>query len=128
MRIYWGIFAVELNWNHASAWVIPYKFSVFWQNSFSEEQLSRAKSGHLHYSKKHIWSFQFINPNLGGGLFYSPPSWFSLNNSRTVKALTLEFCSIQYPSIRDITCPSLQILGKTQTGVFPISGFLVNPL
>ena len=24
--------------------------------------------------------------------------------------------------------PSLQILGKTQTGVFPISGFLFNPL
>ena len=27
-----------------------------------------------------------------------------------------------------LTRPSLQILNKTQTGVFPISGFLVNPL
>ena len=27
-----------------------------------------------------------------------------------------------------LTHPSLQISGKTQTGVFPISGFLVNPL
>ena len=27
-----------------------------------------------------------------------------------------------------ITCPSLQILSKPQTGVFPIPGFLVNPL
>ena len=27
-----------------------------------------------------------------------------------------------------LTRPSLQILGKIQTGVFPISGFLVNPL
>ena len=27
-----------------------------------------------------------------------------------------------------LTRPSLQILGKTQTGVFPIFGFLVNPL
>ena len=27
-----------------------------------------------------------------------------------------------------ITRPSLHILGKTQTGVFPISGFLVHPL
>ena len=30
-----------------------------------------------------------------GGNFIPPPSWFSLNNSRTVKAVTLEFCSIQ---------------------------------
>ena len=41
--------------------------------------------------------FKF-NPNLGGemkrGRGY-PPCWFSLNNSETVKAVTLTFCSIQ---------------------------------
>ena len=40
-----------------------------------------------------------VNPNLGGGAkFYPPPplpSWFSLNNSKTIKAVTLEFCSIE---------------------------------
>ena len=30
------------------------------------------------------------------------------------------------PNLVSLTCPSLQILGKTQTLVFPISGFLVN--
>ena len=50
-----------------------------------------------------------INANLGGrgwGLVIlpapSPPGWFSLNNSKTIKAVTLEFCRIQEHSIRDI--------------------------
>ena len=38
----------------------------------------------------------------GGGGFYLPPSWFSFNNSKTVKAVTLEICSIQWNSVRDI--------------------------
>ena len=50
--------------------------------------------------------FSLLNPNLGrregkGGNFI-PPSWISLNNSKTVKAVTLEFCSIQLHSVRDI--------------------------
>ena len=32
------------------------------------------------------------------------------------------------PNLVFPTCPSLQILGKTQSGVFPISGFLVKSL
>ena len=44
------------------------------------------------------------------------PCWFSLNNSKMMKAVTLAFCN------------SAQILGKTNMGVFPISEFLVNPL
>ena len=32
------------------------------------------------------------------------------------------------PNLVSPTCPSLQILDKTQTGVFQISGFLVNSL
>ena len=46
-----------------------------------------------------------LNLNLGvcGGCNFTtpPPSWFSLNNSKTVRAVTLECCSIQYHSIRD---------------------------
>ena len=38
----------------------------------------------------------------GEGRFYLPPSWFSFNNSKTVKAVTLEICSIQWNSIRNI--------------------------
>ena len=40
-----------------------------------------------------------INPNLGAP---SPIWWFSLNNSKTIKAVTLEFCSIQQHFIRNI--------------------------
>ena len=60
-------------------------------------------------------------------------SRFSLNYSETVKAVALSFFSIQYHLIRNLpnlvflTRPGLQILGKTQTGVFSISGFLVSP-
>ena len=58
-----------------------------------------------------------FNANLGGwGILTDPnplphPYWFSLTNTETVKAV-----------------PSLQIFGKTQTRVFSILGFLVNPL
>ena len=55
--------------------------------------------------------------------------WFSLINSETVKAVTRAFAtSINVsletfmPSLVSLTRPSLQILGETQTGVFPISG------
>ena len=36
-----------------------------------------------------------INPNLGGRELFYQRCWFSLNNSETVKAITLPFCSIQ---------------------------------
>ena len=32
------------------------------------------------------------------------------------------------PNLAFLTCPSLQILGKTHMGLFLISGFPVNPL
>ena len=35
------------------------------------------------------------NPNLGEKGDFYPRSWFSLNNSKTVKVVTLEFCRIQ---------------------------------
>ena len=36
-----------------------------------------------------------INTNLGVGGNFTFPCWISLNNSETVKAVTLTFCSIQ---------------------------------
>ena len=73
----------------------------------------------------------FLKPNLGwgGGGSFSLVLVFP-NNSETVKAVTLTFCSILLLetfvlNLVSLTCPSL---GKTQTGVFPISGFMVNPL
>ena len=52
-----------------------------------------------HYVTSLTLSF---NPNLGGGGgILPPPCWFSLNNSETVKAITLAFCSIQKYFIRN---------------------------
>ena len=36
-----------------------------------------------------------LNPNVDGGGIFRPTCWFSLNNSETVKAVTLAFRSIQ---------------------------------
>ena len=47
---------MQLYWNHTSAWLISSKFAAFLQNTFSEEHLRRAASGHLHYNKKHTIS------------------------------------------------------------------------
>ena len=69
-----------------------------------------------------------------------PPSpvrcWFSLNNSETVKPVTLIFCIIQQHHFIIDICVKFGILnslqspdiGQIQTGVFPVSGFLLNPL
>ena len=85
-----------------------------------------------------VWSYvilcskdDFLNSYLGGGIIL--PSWFSLNNSETVKAVTLALFSIKLHFIRDIcakfatrnsqTRPSLQILSETQTGYFRFPDF-----
>ena len=52
MQIYGAIFAIQLYWNHTSAWMISSKFAAFLQNTISEEHLWRAASGHLHYNMK----------------------------------------------------------------------------
>ena len=62
-----------------------------------------------------------------GGVKFYLPGWFSLNNSKTVKAVTLELCIIHQHCIRDIRA-KFAIHNSLQTGVFLISGFLVNPL
>ena len=56
-----------------------------------------------------------FNPNLGGC-------------GENVEAFSNILLETFVPNLVSIILPSLQILGKTQTGVFPISGFLVNPL
>ena len=62
-----------------------------------------------------------LNPNVGGGMRRRgggeggyPPSWFSLNNSETVKAVTLAFCSIQQHFIRYVHA-KVGILNLLQT-------------
>ena len=37
---------------HTSAWAISGKFAASLQNTFSEQNLWRAASGHLHYNQK----------------------------------------------------------------------------
>ena len=56
---------------------------------------------------------------------HPPPAyWFSLNNWEMVKAMTLAFWAFSNISL-SLTCPSLQILGKTSD--FQISGqFLIK--
>ena len=76
-----------------------------------------------------------LKPNLGrGNCPLHHPRWFSLNNSEIVKAAPLPLCSIYNflsetfePNLASLNRPSLQIFGKTQTGIL-ISGFLVNLL
>ena len=72
----------------------------------------------------------------GGEVILPSPCWFSLNNSETVKLINYPVIlqhsvTFYWPFLRNFVSlnrPTLQILGKTQTGVFPISGFLVNHL
>ena len=78
-----------------------------------------------------------FNPNLGGRGNFTL-HWFSLNNSKMVKAVTQAVTHFAapsnilsetfWPNLASIARPSLQILGKTLKVVFPISGFLINPL
>ena len=72
---------------------------------------------------------------VGDNFIPLPHCWSSLNNSETVKALTLAFWSINRISLEtfvsnlvSLTYPSLQIFGQTQTEVFPISRLLVDLL
>ena len=67
----------------------------------------------------------------GGG---APPSWFSLNNSKTVKAVSLEFSAFSnillqtiVPNLVSIPRPCLQIFGETQTGYFRFPDFWSIP-
>ena len=54
------MFAMQLYWNHTSAWMISSKFAAFLQNTISEEHLWNAASGHLHYNTKHT-VFRFLS-------------------------------------------------------------------
>ena len=66
---------------------------------------------------------------------FSPLFWFFFNNLKPVKAGNVGFCSTKYHFIWNIhikfsihNSPSLQTSKRTQTGLSPISGFLLKPL
>ena len=68
-------------------------------------------------------------------LLLPPFCWFSLDNSETVKAVTLPFCSIQKHFIRDFctkfgipNSPQSPDIGQNLDGGISASGYLVNPL
>ena len=59
---------------------------------------------------------RFFNPNLGEKL-----------QSQLFAAFRGLLLETFVPNLVSLTCVSLKILGKTQTCVFPIYGFLINP-
>ena len=72
-----------------------------------------------------------FNPNLGGGggVILQTSSWFSLNNSKMVQTVSLEFCSIQYHCIRVKFCthylyqfPDIRLNSDGSISNFRISG------
>ena len=78
--------------------------------------------------------FNHLNPNVGVGGWGCPPSWFSLNNSKTVKAVSLEFSAFSnillqtiVPNLVSIPRPCLQSFGETQTGYFRFPDFWSIP-
>ena len=86
-------------------------------NHFHAQRLYQLNKGHPQHSPVTM----SLNPNL------------ALNNSETVKAVTLAFCSIHYNFIRDIPAkfgiPNFtQSPDIGQNSDRGISGFLVNPL
>ena len=92
-------------------------------------ELYKLEVSNYSWSKAHNC---YINRNRGRGV---TPCWFSFNNSETVKAVNLVFEALHkfsletfMPNLVSLTCPSLQILDKTQTGIFLISRFLVKSL
>ena len=71
----------------------------------------------------------------GGFTGYKSDFTFSGYKSEKVKAGIWDFVAFSnissetfVPSLVSLTRPSLQILGKTQTGIFLTFRFLVNPL
>ena len=61
------------------------------QTAFKTYKYKFSTSKSCNKKKEHL---TLIWVGEGGGVKL-PPSWFSLNNSETVRAVTLEFCSIQ---------------------------------
>ena len=82
-----------------------------------------------------IFIMNFFTTNLSaeweGGIILEP-CWFSLNNSETVKAVAMSFCSIQQTFIRDICaklgipnlpqCPGIGKISDEVISNFQISG------
>ena len=88
---------------------------------------------------KNLITVNKLNPTLGrwggdgggGGNFTSSPCWYSLNNSETVKAVTLAFCSIQQHFIKGVRAKfgipnSLRSLDTGQESDGGISDFWIS--
>ena len=112
-------FVTKTNSNMQSSMVI-FNFSVFDQK--------------YHFWKNLVQKMKIFSLTLIWVGVFLPLCWFSLNNSETIKAVNLVFCSINFlletfmPNLVSLTCPSLQILDRTQAKVFPIFEFLVKSL
>ena len=63
------------------------------QSAFSIRTL-KGPSNSFELPKVRVWEKVFEADRVRITVVYTR-SWFSLNNSKTVKAVTLEFCSIQ---------------------------------
>ena len=64
----------------------------------------------------------------GGGKFYTPVGFPQRLQPWHFAEFSKILLEMFVTNVAFFTFPSLQILGKTQTWVFPIFGFLVNPL
>ena len=60
----------------------------------TESYKKQKKKSNYKMKKKNIIKTNKSGRGGGGGVIL-PPSWFSLNNPKTVKAVTLEFCNIR---------------------------------
>ena len=118
------VYFIKIRWSLCYNWL-----SRLWE--LWKSITFRARAQKRKYINLWSISLTLIWGEGGGGIL--PPGWFFCNNSKTVKAVTLAFCSeilleTFVPNLVSLTCPNLWILSKAQTGVFPISWFLVNPL
>ena len=62
-----------------------------------------------------------------GGKFYTPAGFPQRLQPWHFAEFSKILLEMFVPNVVFFTSSSLQVLGKTQTWVFPISGFLVNP-
>ena len=82
----------------------------YYREYIADFRKKKVKNNTLYLKTLETPTFNGFNPSLYGG------------------GILVSFLETFVPNLVSLTRLSLQILGKTHTGVFPISGFLVNPL
>ena len=121
--------------------ITPYEFNLFFLSSvFYHSRGSRRlyRVDYVHQKLENLtWYFfperllnifYMFDLRLGSRIKIDYLRRKNLFNPNHVAALSNISLETLVPNLMSLTRPSLQILGKTQTGVFLISGFLVNPL